>query len=166
MALIALPTYQPSCQTLPDGRVQVWDAWRRQWVAALPEEFVRQRLLAWICGTPEAGPGVGTGTAAGLGVPSAMIGVEREIRVGGLRRRPDAVVFGRRGQPVLVAECKAESEPLTQATLAQICQYNLVLGAPWLVVTNGRQTLSLWRNPNTGKYESRPPLAWPSLAEA
>ena len=50
----------------------------------------------------------------------------------------DVVVVGDRAEPLLLAECKAPGIPVGRQTLAQAVRYNSVLGARYLVLTNGR----------------------------
>ena len=52
-------------------------------------------------------------------------------------QRADVVVVGDRGEPVLLAECKAPNIPIGRHTLAQAVRYNSVLGARYVVLTNG-----------------------------
>lgn len=106
-----------------DGRRQVLDPVRRRWVALTPEEGVRQALLADLIA---------------LGYPTGLLAVEKALDVGHAVWRADVVAFGRDGRPLLVAECKAPTVPVGQATFDQLARYNAALGAEALVADDGR----------------------------
>ena len=46
-------------------------------------------------------------------------------------------VGGDRAEPLLLAECKAPCIPINSRTLAQAVRYNSVLGARYVILTNG-----------------------------
>lgn len=108
-------------------RTEVHDPLRRRWVVLTPEEFVRQQLVLHL--------------TLALGVPLQLMAIERGVRVLGRARRFDLVVYGRSGQPRLLAECKHPESRLGPEALHQAAQYNSHVGASWLVVTNG---VELW----------------------
>ena len=105
------------------GRTLVLDPVRRRYVALTPEEGVRQLLLADLLA---------------LGYPPGLLAVEKGLAFGGKTWRADAVAYGRGGAALLLAECKAPEVAVSQATFDQLARYNAVLGAPVLVVDNGR----------------------------
>lgn len=106
---------------------QVLCAWRKRYVRLTPEEWVRQQVLHTL--------------EDRYAYPHALIGVEVAIEVAGLRKRCDAIVYDRTLRPLLLAEFKAESVPLTQSVFDQAAVYNRTLGVPWLLVSNGVQTV-------------------------
>jgi hypothetical protein len=125
---------RPNGLDLPDHGVktkqgdhgpEVFDPWRRRWVALTPEEWVRQHFLNHL--------------VHDLGYPAGRIAVETSLVLNGLRKRADAVVYGRDGLPRLLVECKAPDVPITQAVFEQAARYNLVHRVGLLVVTNGRR---------------------------
>lgn len=101
----------------------VFDIVRKKYVRLQPEEWVRQHCLHYLVQTK--------------GYPAGRIQVEREIRVSGLKKRIDIGVYGPEGEIQLLVECKAPEVPITQEVFDQIARYNLTLGAPLLMVTNG-----------------------------
>ena len=60
----------------------------------------------------------------------------------GQPQRADVVVFGPDMKPWIVVECKAPTVPLDEGVVAQVVRYNSVLGAPYVVVTNGLEERS------------------------
>ena len=107
------------------ARPEVYDGLRGKWVRLTPEEWVRQHLAAFLVGHRRAAPG--------------RVRLEIAYPYNELIRRADLVVFGGDGRPVLLAECKAPSVALTQATFEQVGRYNTAVGAALVVVTNGRR---------------------------
>jgi hypothetical protein len=109
---------------------EIFDPFRKKWVSLTPEEWVRQSLLAFLVQKE--------------GYPSALIAVERGVRVGELNRRFDAVVFDKAGKPGMLIECKSPDEPLDDSVISQLLSYQSVLQAPFLMITNGRM-LRCWK---------------------
>jgi hypothetical protein len=107
------------------GRRQVFDRFRRKWVALTPEEWVRQNIVRWLTVT--------------LAYPAAMISLERELNLGELRKRFDVLIFDREHKPWMLVECKAPEITLGDAVLKQILTYNLSVPVPFMVVTNGQE---------------------------
>ena len=119
---------------LQNGKEQIFCAWRHRWVRLTPEEWVRQQLLHYMTGQ--------------LDYPASLIAVEKAIRIGDAVKRCDAVVYDAALQPVMIIECKAETVPLTQKTLDQAITYNRKLNVPFLLLSNGAQTICVNGNNN------------------
>lgn len=107
-----------------NARRQVFDRLRRRMVACTPEEFVRQMFVDYLIDT--------------LGYPEGLMANEISITLNGMARRCDTVVFSRDRSPLMIVEYKAPDVAVTEKVFNQIARYNLVLKAPYLVVTNGR----------------------------
>lgn len=108
-----------------DGKRFIYDSIRDRYVRLTPEEWVRQHFLQYLIEALDAPPG--------------WIAVETPVRVQGQPQRADIVVHDRTGSPLLLVECKAPSHPIRQEVFDQSARYNTVLGAPFLVVTNGHE---------------------------
>ena len=106
----------------------VWDPLRKKEVALTPEEEVRQ----WFIRVLEHE----------MGVPEHMMRSEVSFTFGNSRKkyRADILVFGKDTSPVAVVECKRPETVLDSDVLDQALRYNMVMGAPWIMITNGRQT--------------------------
>jgi hypothetical protein len=63
--------------------------------------------------------------------------VEKELRVGVLRKRYDILVFSKEMDPWMLVECKAPEVALTEQTLLQVMRYNMKMKASYLVISNG-----------------------------
>ena len=103
--------------------VEVWDDLRGIYLVLTPEEWVRQHLIAYL--------------VASCGVQAKRIVEEYAVALNGQPQRADVVVVGDRAEPLLLAECKAPDIPVDERTLAQAVRYNSVLGARWIILTNG-----------------------------
>ena len=108
---------------MQEGRTQVFDPLRRRFVALTPEEEVRQKTLYLL--------------VEHLGVPAGLLAVEYSVKVNGLDKRADAVVFDDEGHPLMIVECKAPSVALTPAVLEQALRYHSVLQPRFLLLSNG-----------------------------
>lgn len=108
--------------------VSLFCPFRRKYVAATPEEHVRQTFLHAL--------------VEQFGYPQSLIGVEVPIAVGaGVDKRCDAVVYSRSLQPLVLIEFKAPEVAITQTTLDQAAVYNTTVHAPYLILANGKQTV-------------------------
>lgn len=106
------------------GHTCVFDPLRRKSVVLTPEEWVRQHFVAFLI--------------AELGYPPALMANEVGVRLNGLQRRCDTVVWNRTdASPLVILEYKAPSVEITAQVFDQIARYNMVLLAPYLIVTNG-----------------------------
>jgi hypothetical protein len=120
------------------GCDEIFDPFRRKWVALTPEEWVRQSLLGYMVQV--------------LKYPASLIAVERGVKVGELSRRFDAMVFNRSGQPWMLIECKAPGESIEADAVGQILAYQSILGARFLLLSNG-QSVRCWEIENAGVTE-------------
>lgn len=109
-----------------EGRTCVFDPLRRRQVVLTPEEEVRQKVLYLL--------------VEHLKVPAGLLAVEYSLKVNGLDKRADAVVFGVEGQPLMIVECKAASVTITEAVLDQAVRYYSALNPKFLLLTNGSAT--------------------------
>ena len=104
----------------------MFDPVRKKEVAHTPEEEVRQTLVAYlhrICGAPYH-----------------LMSCEYALKAGRKPYRADLVLFDKKGQPLLLAECKAPSMPVNRSVFEQIMQYNKLLKVPFLLLTNGTES--------------------------
>ena len=112
-----------------EGRTYVFDPLRRRFVALTPEEEVRQKVLYLL--------------VEQLHVPAGLVAVEYSVKVNGLDKRADVVVFGTEGRPLMVVECKAPSVVLTHTVLEQALRYHSTLQPKFLLLSNGASTYCL-----------------------
>ena len=116
------PKYNFAIRDTGRGR-EIFDNVRERFVVLTPEEWVRQHLVRFLIEE--------------RGYPRGLVVLEHAFVFEGRGRRADIVAFGRRAQPLVMAECKATSVELSQAVFDQIAAYNASVGAKMLVVSNG-----------------------------
>ena len=115
-----LQWFKTTCQ---GGKTLVFDPLRKRYCALTPEEEVRQKALYLL--------------VEHFGVPAGLLAVEYSVKVNGLDKRCDAVVFGNDGLPLMILECKAASVKLSQSTLEQAVRYHSALQPKYLMLYNG-----------------------------
>lgn len=109
-----------------EGKTHVFDPLRKRFVLLTPEEEVRQKMLYLL--------------VEHLKAPAGLVAVEYSVKVNGLDKRADIVVFGTDGNPLMIVECKAASVTLTQAVLDQALRYHSALNPKYLLLSNGAVT--------------------------
>ncbi len=132
-----------------NNKEQVFCAWRRRFVRLTPEEWVRQQVLESL--------------ETQCGYPHSLIAVEVPIEVAGLQKRCDAIVYSPKMQPLMLLEFKADTVPLTQQVLDQAAVYNRQLHVPYLVLSNGTQSVAVRVLQNQYEYLNQIPL-WSQLS--
>ena len=125
MEALIYPTYPFKLQQV-QGKDQIFDPFRKAWVILTPEEWVRQNILQYLVQT--------------CNYPNSLIAVEKTIQLGELDKRFDIVVY-KNDIPWMIIECKEARVEIGEKTLQQILQYQQVLKAEYLIITNGHQTL-------------------------
>ena len=106
-----------------DGKPFIFDIIRRQYVALTPEEWVRQHFVHFLISEK--------------GYPQSLMANEVQLKLNGMSRRCDTVVYDRTLRPRVIVEYKAPTVNITQQVFDQICRYNMVLQVDYLIVSNG-----------------------------
>ena len=107
-----------------DGKKkQIFDVVRQRYVALTPEEWVRQHFVNYV--------------TAVLRFPASLIANEKGLKVNGVSRRCDTLIYTRNLRPLCVIEYKRSTVEITSHVFEQIARYNSVLTAPFLIVSNG-----------------------------
>ncbi|MDE5979279.1 MAG: type I restriction enzyme HsdR N-terminal domain-containing protein [Muribaculaceae bacterium] len=135
---LCLPPASLRVKRCDDGLWRVYDRLRDRFVALTPEEWVRQHFVDFLI--------------CQLGYPPGMLANEVALSLNSTRRRCDTVLFAPPGhnpgggsggftlgnlRPLAIVEYKAPEVEITQKVFDQIARYNLVMGAPLLIVSNG-----------------------------
>ncbi len=110
----------------------IFDRIRKKYVVLTPEEWVRQNFLHYLIAVKH--------------YPAALFAVEKEILLGDLKKRCDAIVYNRQGKPWMIVECKEMEVKVDAKVLEQILRYNLAMPSPYLVLTNGLHTFCVERS--------------------
>lgn len=106
-----------------ENKVSIFDSIRKKFILLTPEEWVRQHVIVFLLDVKK--------------YPKSLINVEKTVKVNGMNKRYDIVVFNPDGSIFLLIECKAPEVKINQRTFDQIARYNLILNAQYLMVTNG-----------------------------
>ncbi len=108
-----------------EGKHFIFDIFRKIYVALTPEEWVRQHFLMWLVNDLE--------------YPAGLIAVETSLKYNQLKKRADAVVYDKKGFPLMLIECKAPQVNITQKTFEQAASYNFIFKTRYLALTNGME---------------------------
>ena len=134
MIKIEYPLYQPKIKE-ENGKEFIFDEFRKRWVMLTPEEWVRQNFLQYLTQIKK--------------YPASLIAIEKEIKLGELKKRFDVVVYDKKGNPWMIIECKEMNVVLDKSVLDQVLRYNITLHVPYLVITNGSYCMALLLSDNT-----------------
>ena len=110
-----------------NGKDWIFDEFRKRWIQISPEEWVRQNFLQWLVQIKK--------------IPASLIAVEKEIKMGELKKRCDIVIY-KESLPWMIVECKEMEVRLDEAVIKQILNYNVSLRVQYLIITNGSDTFA------------------------
>lgn len=117
----------------------IFDELRKKYVTLLPEEWVRQKFIRYLLKEKN--------------FPKGRMAVEYYLKVNKNDKRSDIVIFDKNLKPQIVVECKAENVKLTKNTFEQAANYNLKLGAKYLIITNGISTMAFLKEADSNTYK-------------
>lgn len=107
------------------GKDCIFDPLRKAWIVLTPEEWVRQNFIQYLIQVKQ--------------YPATLIAIEKTIQLGELKKRFDIVVY-KEDKPWMLIECKEANVTISEKTLEQILQYQQIIEATFLVMTNGHNT--------------------------
>jgi len=119
-----LPPY-PFRITERGGQFFLFDDIRKKTLLITPEEWVRQHFIQYLVVQKK--------------YPKTLIQLEGGLKLNGMAKRTDILVYNSSTEKLLLVECKAPSVKITQKVFDQIARYNIIHRAPLLAVTNGLQ---------------------------
>jgi predicted type IV restriction endonuclease len=122
-----------------ENKVSIFDEIRKKFIILTPEEWVRQHVVQFLMVEKK--------------YPKSLINVEKVLKVNGLRKRYDIVVYNPDGTIYILVECKAPEVKISQATFDQIARYNMTMKAQYLTVTNGLSHYFCQMDFENEKYE-------------
>lgn len=106
-----------------ESKTQIFDDFRKKFVALTSEEWVRQNFLRYLVTEKK--------------YPRSLISVEGGLKLFKLKKRTDIVVYDSQGKPLLIVECKAPEVNISNNVFDQIVRYNMALQVKYLALTNG-----------------------------
>ncbi len=121
-----------------EGHVKVKCVIRKRWIILTPEEWVRQHFIQYLVREKE--------------FPLSLMKAERQIPVNGTKKRFDLVCYDNRGRMIVLAEFKAASVQLSEATFDQAARYNLELKVPLVIISNGLTHFCAEVNHESGSF--------------
>ena len=134
--MIAVQYPQPDFRIKKEnGKDLIFDALRKKWLVLTPEEWIRQNFVQYLLQVKN--------------YASSLIAVEKEIKLGELKKRFDILVYNNNHQPWMMIECKAAEIKLDKKVLEQILRYNIGLPVEYMVITNGEMTYAWQRKKNS-----------------
>lgn len=104
----------------------MFDPLRKKNVADTPEEQVRQHIIRWL--------------NREKGVSLNLMMSEYSFTFNTLTYRSDIVVFDKKGEPLMLVECKAPSVKLDKEVMEQGLRYNRILNVKFMMFSNGNTT--------------------------
>jgi hypothetical protein len=124
-----LPPIDARIRESPEG-LMIYDRIRKKFVALGPEEWVRQHFIHLLIDQ--------------LHYPASLMKSESGLVYHKNLKRSDILVYGRDGKPFLLVECKAPGVNPGEDTVRQVAEYNKILQARFVAVSNGLRHL-VWR---------------------
>ncbi len=115
-----------------EGKEFIFDEIRKLWLRLTGEEWVRQNFLQYLVQVKQ--------------YPVSLVAVEKEIKLGELKKRFDILVYDGHHQPWLMVECKGMDIPLNDAVLQQVLRYNIAVPVKYMIITNGAHCAGFHRN--------------------
>lgn len=109
------------------GKYKVWEPIRKKWLVLTPEEWVRMHVIYYLKNLYK--------------VPFSYMNTEYGIQSQGQQQRCDLLITSQSLKPFLLVECKAPKISINDKVADQICNYNYMVGAQYLFLTNGIQHL-------------------------
>lgn len=116
----------PACEFLvrkKNNKPYILDEVRKKYVLLTSEEWVRQHFVRFL--------------VLHKNCPSGLISLEKTFIQNDISRRSDIIVYNRSAEALMLVECKAPEVSITQQVFDQALSYNLVVKAPYLLVSNG-----------------------------
>ncbi|MBN2812919.1 MAG: type I restriction enzyme HsdR N-terminal domain-containing protein [Bacteroidales bacterium] len=124
------------------GKKYIFDEIRRRFVLLTPEEWVRQHMINFLVVEKH--------------FPGQLLSVEKGFRQNRYRQRYDLLVYNRKGQPLMIVECKAPGVEINQQVFDQAGRYNHTHKAPYMLITNGMKHYCCFINIESGQYAFLP----------
>lgn len=120
------PSIRLRARRTPKGRTEVFDRVRGRWLVLTPEEWVRRHIVEYML--------------SDCGFLSEQIVEEYPVELNGMAQRADIVAMGSDCKPLVVVECKEPNVKIDRTVLNQVVRYNSVIGARYIVMSNGIDT--------------------------
>lgn len=137
MGPLNLPTYFFRIKE-DRGKKYIFDEIRRRFVLLTPEEWVRQHLVNFL--------------VTQKNFPLSLISVEKGFKNNRRKQRYDLLVFDRKGEPLMMIECKAPGIDINQHVFDQAGRYNNKYKAAYMLISNGMNHYCCLINKTSRQY--------------
>jgi hypothetical protein len=137
MQALNLPPFEYNLKS-EASKTYIFDIIRKKYFLNTPEEWVRQHFVHFLINHRN--------------YSKNLFKLETGINYGNRRKRTDIQIFSNDGLLTTIIECKAPEIKLNQKVINQILQYQKVLTAKLLVITNGLEHIIISVLPD-GKIE-------------
>lgn len=137
MGPLNLPTYFFRIKE-DRGKKYIFDEIRRRFVLLTPEEWVRQHLVNFL--------------VTQKNFPLSLIAVEKGFKNNRRKQRYDLLVFDRKGEPLMMIECKAPGIDINQHVFDQAGRYNNKYKAAYMLISNGMNHYCCLINKTSRQY--------------
>ncbi|MDR0371456.1 MAG: type I restriction enzyme HsdR N-terminal domain-containing protein [Prevotellaceae bacterium] len=137
MLQLNLPAYDFTLRKT-QGKVFIFDSQRKRYVRLTPEEWVRQHFIRFLI--------------LQKNYPAALLAIETQLEINGLKKRCDAVLYNRTGNPQLIIEFKAPEIRINQAIFDQVAVYNSKLNVDCFLISNGLEHYFCRTDKNNSRY--------------
>lgn len=112
----------------------IFDELRRSWLRLTAEEWVRQNFVQYLVQVKL--------------YPASLIAIEKEIRLGELKKRFDILVYNYEHKPWMMIECKEMNIRLDESVFEQLLRYNIAIPVRYMVITNGTYCIGFEKSNN------------------
>ena len=92
MSQLNLPEYDFRIKK-QNEKLFIFDTQRKRYVSLTPEEWVRQHFIRFLIEVK--------------GYPAALLAVEKQLNMNGMKKRCDAILYDKEAKPILIIELKA-----------------------------------------------------------
>jgi len=137
MEPLNLPTYLFRIKE-DKGKKYIFDEIRRRFVQLTPEEWVRQHVVNYLVIVKK--------------FPLALISIEKGFSNSRRKQRFDLLIFDRKGEPLMIVECKAPGVEINQHVFDQAGRYNNKYKAAYMLITNGMRHYCCQINKSNRQY--------------
>lgn len=120
-----------------NSKEYLFDELRKKWILSTPEEEVRQQFWKYLHIEKK--------------YPVSLMAIEKTIKINGLNKRFDLLIYDRNGNPNIIVECKSRNVKINESTLNQILSYQYKITAKYLIMTNGTETYCIKIDLNSKK---------------
>ena len=120
-----------------NSKEYLFDELRKKWILSTPEEEVRQQFWKYLHIEKK--------------YPVSLMAIEKTIKINGINKRFDLLIYDRNGNPNIIVECKSRNVKINESTLNQILSYQYKIAAKYLIMTNGTETYCIKIDLNSKK---------------